>query len=123
MSSTILVAEDDAFFRETIQLALEEHGMTVKTAKHGGEAIDMIEEAQPDLLLLDLLMPHTDGFAVLSHIRSKHYAFPVVILSNLSEDIDNDKCLSLGARDYFVKSAMDEDEIWPMIQQYLTVKR
>jgi CheY-like chemotaxis protein len=119
MSRTVLVAEDDSFFRETIQLALEEHGITVRTAKHGAEAIEMLDSAQPDLLLLDLLMPHTDGFAVLSHIHEKQYMFPVVILSNLSDDIDNEKCFSLGAKDYFIKSDMDEDELWPKISQYL----
>ena len=119
MTQTVLVAEDDAFFRETIQLALEEQGLTVITAKHGGEAIETLDRSQPDLLLLDLLMPHTDGFAVLSHIHAKGYKFPVVILSNLSDDIDNEKCFSLGAKDYFIKSDMDEDELWPKIQKHL----
>ena len=117
--STVLVAEDDAFFRETIQLALEEHGIRVRTAKHGGEAIEMIGSEQPDLLLLDLLMPHTDGFAVLNFVHDKNYQFPVVILSNLSDDIDNEKCFQLGAKDYFIKSDMDEDELWPKIEKYL----
>jgi CheY-like chemotaxis protein len=119
MSKVVLVAEDDAFFRETIQLALEEHGVTVKAARHGAEAIDMLEQSKPDLLLLDLLMPHTDGFAVLSHIHDRKYGFPVVILSNLSDDIDNEKCFQLGAKDYFIKSDMDEDELWPKIERYL----
>ena len=117
---TVLVAEDDAFFRETIQLALEEHGIRVLTARHGGEAIDMLKSEKPDLLLLDLLMPQTDGFAVLSHVREHGIQTPVVILSNLSDDIDNDKCFSLGAKDYFIKSDMDEDELWPKIEKYLT---
>lgn len=120
MSRNVLVAEDDSFFRETIQLALEEQGIQVKTAKHGGEAIEMLDNEQPDLLLLDLLMPHTDGFAVLNHIHAKKYGFPVIILSNLSDDIDNEKCFSLGAKDYFIKSDMDEDELWPKIQKYLS---
>ena len=120
MSQHVLVAEDDAFFRETIQLALEEHGVHVETSKHGGEAIAAMDKRQPDLLLLDLLMPHTDGFRVLAHVREMGYTFPVVILSNLSDDIDNEKCFSLGAKDYFIKSDMDEDELWPKIEKYLS---
>lgn len=119
MKHTVLVAEDDAFFRETIQLALEEHGVNVLTAKHGAEAIEALEKGHPDLMLLDLLMPHTDGFAVLTHIHEKKYSFPVIILSNLSDDIDNEKCFALGAKDYFIKSDMDEDELWPKISKYL----
>lgn len=119
MKPTVLVAEDDAFFRETIQLALEEHGMKVVTAKHGAEAIEILGSLTPDLMLLDLLMPHTDGFAVLRHIHDKKYAFPVIILSNLSDDIDHEKCFALGAKDYFIKSDMDEDELWPKISKYL----
>jgi CheY-like chemotaxis protein len=119
MKPTVLVAEDDAFFRETIQLVLEEHGVNVVTAKHGADAIEILGTTQPDLMLLDLLMPHTDGFAVLTHIHEKKYPFPVIILSNLSDDIDNEKCFALGAKDYFIKSDMDEDELWPKISKYL----
>ena len=116
----VLVAEDDAFFQETIQLALEEHGVKVLTARHGGEAIEVLGREKPNLLLLDLLMPQTDGFAVLMHVKEQGLQVPVVILSNLSDDIDNEKCFSLGAKDYFIKSDMDEDELWPKIEKYLT---
>ncbi len=119
MTHSILLAEDEAFLKETIQLELEEHGVQVKAVMNGEEAIEELEKTQPDLLLLDLLMPKKDGYAVLQHIRQKGYAFPVIILSNLSNEIDRDKCLALGAKDYFVKSDMDEDELWPKIQQYL----
>lgn len=119
MNKRILVAEDDAFLAETIQLELQEHGIAAEMARNGEQAIEQIEKAQPDLLLLDLLMPKMDGYAVLSHIKDKGYIFPVVILSNLSDDLDKEKCLSLGAKDYFIKSDMDEDELWPMIERYL----
>lgn len=119
MSKTILVAEDDAFLGETISLGLQEHGTNVILAVNGEEAIHAIEKKKPDLLLLDLIMPKKDGFAVMQHIQSKAYTFPVIILSNLSGDMDPEKCFALGAKDYFVKSDMDEDELWPKIQRYL----
>ena len=115
----ILVAEDDAFLAETIQLELDSHGVEAVMARNGEIAIEMMETHKPDLLLLDLLMPKKDGYAVLTHIKDKEYRFPVVILSNLSDDIDRGKCLSLGAKDYFIKSDMDEDELWPKIEKYL----
>jgi len=119
MSKTILVAEDDTFLIETIKLSLEEHGMTVVAAKNGEEAIKAMDKKQPDLLLLDLLMPKVDGYGVLKHIREKSYRFPTIILSNLSVELDKEKCAKFGAKDYFVKSDMDEDELWPKIKKYL----
>ncbi len=120
MSKRILLAEDEAFLKETIQLELEANGADVQAVMNGEEAIEAIDARQPDLLLLDLLMPKKDGYGVLQHIREKGYTFPVIILSNLSNEIDRDKCLALGAKDYFIKSDMDEDELWPKILQYLS---
>lgn len=119
MPKSILLAEDEAFLRETIQLELEEHGVTVRAVMNGEDAIAEIDRQKPDLLLLDLLMPKKDGYEVLQHIKKNGYAFPVIILSNLSNDIDQEKCLALGAKEYFIKSDMDEDEIWPRVEKYL----
>lgn len=118
--SHILLAEDEAFLKETIQLELESHGVAVHAVMNGDEAIADIERDPPSLLLLDLLMPKKDGYAVLQYIREKAYTFPVVILSNLSNEMDREKCLLLGAKDYFIKSDMDEDDLWPKIQPYLS---
>lgn len=90
-------------------------------ARNGQEAIEALGTHTPDLLLLDLLMPRVDGFSVLSHIQERRLPCPVIILSNLSDDIDHEKCFVLGARDYFVKSDMDERDLWPKIQKHLSV--
>lgn len=119
MPHRILIVEDDAFLNETIRLSLEDHDAQVRTAADGQEAVDLIEEEQPDLLLLDLLMPRQDGFFVLQHIRNKSYGFPIVILSNLSGDMTPEKCFAVGAKDYLVKSDMDEEDLWPRIFKYL----
>ncbi|MEK7218615.1 MAG: response regulator [Patescibacteria group bacterium] len=116
---SVLLVEDDPFLRETIRLSLEEHGVEVQEAANGEEAIDALGRSVPHLLLLDLLMPKRDGYAVLSHIREKALGFPVVILSNLSDYLDHEKCLKLGARDFFIKSDMDEEDLWAKIQKYL----
>lgn len=119
MAKQVLIVEDDAFLRDTIRLALQEHGVDVSTASDGEEAVHMIDKTQPDLLLLDLLMPKQDGFYVLKHIKEKEYGFPVVILSNLSGDMTPEKCIAIGAKDYLVKSDMDEEELWPRISKFL----
>ncbi len=119
MAKVILVAEDDVFLGETICLGLEEHGVKTLLAKDGEEAIAFMDKQKPDVLLLDLIMPKKDGFAVLQHMQQKKYSFPVIILSNLSTDISPEKCFALSAKDYIVKSDIDEDQLWPKISRFL----
>jgi CheY-like chemotaxis protein len=119
MGKSVLVAEDDFFIGQMIKLGLEEHGMNVELAVNGDEVIKSLDKELPNLLLLDLLMPVVDGFAVLEHINQKQYHIPIIILSNMSQEIDQEKCLALGAKAFFVKSNLEEDELWEKIQQYL----
>jgi len=120
MTNKILIAEDDGFLVKMYQLELgEEQGFDIDIATDGISAIEKIDKNQPDLLLLDLLMPKTDGFGVLEHIQNKGYKFPVIILSNLSKEIDRDRCTKLGAKDYFVKSDMDMDDLTKIIKEYI----
>lgn len=115
----ILVAEDDTFLGETICESLKEHDVEAHHVHDGLEAMQFIEKKKPDLLLLDLIMPRKDGFAVLREVHEKQYGFPVVILSNLSMDLNPEKCRALHATDYVVKSDIDEDDLWPKISKYL----
>lgn len=115
----ILIAEDEEFIANLYKINLEKHDVTVDVVPEGKAAIASIEQSPPDLLLLDLLMPDTDGFQVLEHIRKQGHTFPVVILTNLSQDIDKKKCQELGAADFFVKSDLSVEELWGKLQQYL----
>jgi CheY-like chemotaxis protein len=121
MSKTVLVTEDDSFLRETIQSVLEEHGLTVLTAENGDQGIAAIDAQQPDLLLLDIFMPIKDGYAVLEHRKMRGYQFPVIILSNASDHVSQQKCNELGAVDFLVKSDMDEEELWTKVGPHLGV--
>ena len=116
---TILIAEDEDFIANLYKVNLEKQGVRVLTVGDGNEAIAAIDSEQPDLVLLDLLMPDVDGFQVLDHIRKKQYTFPVVILTNLSQEIDKKKCEEFGAKDFFVKSDLSVEELWEKIRRYL----
>ena len=102
-----------------ISVYSKEAGYDIEIAKDGQKAIDAITKKEPDLLLLDLLMPDVDGFGVLTHLQKKGCKFPVIVLSNLSQEIDKEKCKALGARDYFVKSDMELDQLAGMIKKYI----
>jgi DNA-binding response OmpR family regulator len=115
----ILVAEDDAFLLGMIRRALSAHDVRVSTARDGQEAIDVILKDPPDLLLLDLLMPHVDGYAVLKFRKDKKLKFPVVVCSNLSDRKNIIKCDGLDVAEYVIKSDMDDDQIWIIAEKYL----
>lgn len=118
MTKHILIAEDDEFLTKMYRIQLEQDNWEVQICRNGEEAIASIEKQQPDIALLDLLMPKIDGYGVLEHIKAKGYNFPVLVLSNLSQGIDQSKCKELGAVDYFVKSEMEMDELAEKINQY-----
>lgn len=105
--------------RDLIALDLKDAGATVIVAQDGQEAIEKLENLQPDLILLDLLMPRKDGFAVLQHLREGGRALPVVMLSNLSSSEEKDKCRVLGARDFIIKSELDTGDLWGKIKKHL----
>ena len=123
MPKKVLIAEDNALLIKMYQRFFEDEcaelDIEVQLAFDGQQAIDSIEQSQPDLLLLDLLMPEVDGFDVLEFRKHKGYSFPVVILSNLSKDIDVKRCKEMGVADYFVKSDMDLSDLGPLIKKHI----
>lgn len=92
-SAKILVTDDDPDMRETLQMILEAGGYTVVTAENGEKCLVKLKEEQPDLLILDLLMPVMDGFEVckaLKHPRhAKYGSMPIIILSSVQQDVSN----------------------------------
>lgn len=118
-SKHILVAEDEAFLLDMMRKVLTGHGVRVSTALNGQEAIDIINKDLPDLLLLDLLMPQVDGYAVLEHRKKKKMKFPVVVCSNLSDKTNILKCSEFDVNEYIIKSDMDDEQIWIIAEKYL----
>lgn len=89
-SAKILVVDDDPDMRETLQMILESGGYTVVMAEDGEKCLVKLKEEQPDLIILDLLMPRMDGFEVckaLKDPRYAKYARPVIILSSVQEGV------------------------------------
>jgi DNA-binding response OmpR family regulator len=115
----ILIIEDDPFLRKLCAKHLKREGTTVRLAKDGREGMKEIDKEQPDLVLLDLLMPHVDGFAVLKHIQEKGYAFPVIVLSNVVWNLDKEACKKIGITDYFIKSNVDIPMLVQGIERHL----
>jgi DNA-binding response OmpR family regulator len=115
----VLVVEDERMIREMITLDLRDAGVRVLTAVDGEEAIAMLEDARPDLILLDILMPKKDGFAVLEHLQKAKRKIPVVMLTNLDSAEQENRCRSLGVQDFMVKSELDTGDLWERIKKHL----
>ena len=102
MSSKILVVDDEKQIADIIKFNLEKEGYITQTANDGQEGIDKINQWNPDLVILDIMMPIKDGFQVLKEVRVNYHQ-PVIMLTAKEEEVDKILGLELGADDYVVK--------------------
>jgi len=104
MAQKILVAEDELPLARALQMKLTNAGYEVRVAVDGQEALDVLAKEKFDLLLLDLMMPRVDGFAVLAKIDTSLPGMRIMVLSNLGQEEDRKRVAAHGVTDYFVKS-------------------
>lgn len=117
----ILLVEDDPFLSSLLKSRLErDGGFAVTLAMTGGEALVALQQSMPDLMLLDLILPGKSGFEVLEAMQAQPGVKPpVIILSNLGQEIDVARGRALGAMDYFVKARTPIDELIAKIKALL----
>lgn len=102
MSARVLVVDDEKSIVDIIKYNLKKEGYEVITAYDGEEAVKLNEENEPDLILLDIMMPKLDGYAACRKIREK-YDTPIIMLTARAEEVDKVLGLELGADDYVTK--------------------
>jgi len=102
MRAEVLIVEDDAALRHALRLSLSNHGYTVLEAGTGSEGLRLLRAERPDLVLLDLMLPDVDGFAVCRTIRAETNT-PIIIISARGDDSDIVTGLDAGADDYVTK--------------------
>ena len=102
MGRNILVVEDDRNISELIHMYLVKEGFDVRIAGDGGKAIEEFQKQEPDLILLDIMLPVMDGWAVCAKIRETSKV-PIIMLTAKSEVFDRIQGLEMGADDYIVK--------------------
>lgn len=103
--ASIMVVEDDQDIRELVSYNLGKEGYTVVSAESGEQALKLIESANPDLIVLDIMLPGMDGIEVLRSLKqgSRYAQIPVIMATAKSEDSDIITGLELGADDYIAK--------------------
>lgn len=99
----ILVAEDETSLNDLLQDALRMNGYETISAKHGLEALRLIREQKPDLVILDINMPQLDGFGVIEKLRNENNNVPVIVLTARDQKDDKSIGFGLGADDFVTK--------------------
>ncbi|MFC0561266.1 response regulator YycF [Halalkalibacter alkalisediminis] len=102
MDKRILVVDDERPIADILKFNLEKEGYDVICAYDGLEAIDLVKKHEPDLILLDIMLPYKDGMEVCREVR-KQYDIPIIMLTAKDSEIDKVLGLELGADDYVTK--------------------
>ena len=118
-ANRILIADDDPLLRALLVHRLSADGHDILTAGDGSEALAVIRDQRPELIVLDALMPVMDGFEVLRRIKAGHLTeAPVIMLTALKREQDIVGALQLGAADYLVKPFIP-DELGQRVRRLL----
>jgi DNA-binding response OmpR family regulator len=117
----ILIVEDDEFLADIYKTKFELEGFKVIQAGDGEKGLKAIQTKKPDLVLLDILLPKMDGFAILQTVKKDPETknIPVILLTNLGQKEDVQKGLNLGAVDYLIKAHFNPAETVEKVKKIL----
>jgi len=117
----ILLIEDDTFLSGMYVTKLSLENFDVRLASDGKLGLKMVIDEQPDLVLLDIILPKVDGFEILKTIRRDQRTkdMPVILLTNLGQKGDVEKGLDLGATDYLIKAHFMPSEVVDKIKRLI----
>ena len=120
MRKKLLIVEDNTELLELLRLGLKQAGFSVSTAATGVEGLKKARSVGPDLILLDLILPELDGFAVCEALRrgEQTAGIPIIMLTGLTSDLTRFAGLESGANEYVTKPA-SPDQLLPTIKHWL----
>ncbi len=124
MSKKILVVEDDMNLLKAITTALKDAGFNVISSEDGESGLSLVKSENPDVVLLDIVLPKIDGFSVLKKMKKGKDTkdIPVILLTNLAHEKDMEKGLRLGAENYLVKAHFGLSEVVENVKSVLSKK-
>ena len=114
-SRAILVVDDDVEILAMLRDFLEGEGLTVRTATNGAEALDMVDDIKPALILLDMRMPVLDGWGFAARLRERHATYPVVVMT--AAESARRWADDIGANGYIAKP-FDVNELLQLIERH-----
>jgi DNA-binding response OmpR family regulator len=121
MAKKILIIEDEEILSGLLDKKLKEAGYDTALAYDGEEGLKKIKEENPDLILLDIIMPKKGGFEVLEEMQKDEEMkkVPVVIVSNSGQPVEISRALDLGVKDYLIKTQFDPKEVIEKVNKQL----
>lgn len=121
---TIILIDDDKFITDMYSEKLQQEGFNIFCANNGNDGAKLIALYKPDLILLDIVMPLGDGFYVLEEIKKNKETkdTPIIILTNLANEIDRKETEKMGANDYVIKANSTPSKIIEKINSLLGQK-
>ena len=120
----ILIIEDDSFLSEMYSTKLIEEGFETEVASDGKQGFEKIKTINPDLVLLDIVLPKMDGFEILEKIKkdNEFKNVPVVLLTNLGQKNEVERGMSLGADEYIIKAHFTPTAVVSKVKEILEGK-
>lgn len=118
----VLIIEDDSSIDKAYSAKFAHEGIVIRIAEDGEEAMKILKKGDlPSLILLDLMLPKKSGFEVLKEVKgdARLKKIPVLILTNLAQELDADRGLTLGADEYLVKADVKIEDIVKKVRKYL----
>src|SRR3989344_1652767 len=109
----ILIIEDDAFLGDVLMQKLTTEGFQVSLSRDGMEGFAKIKSFEPDLILLDIILPNMNGYEILEAKQKDPTiaGIPVIVVSNSGQPVEINRALALGVNDYLVKAQFDPEEV------------
>lgn len=99
----VLIAEDDELMLRTLEIRLKKDGHEVIVARDGRDALNRIEDSNPDLVISDIMMPYSSGMEIVAALRSRENYIPIIILSGMGQEDVVLEAFQLGADDFITK--------------------
>lgn len=117
----ILIIEDDPFLSEMYVAKFNQSGFKIEVAADGKRGLEKIKTSQPDLILLDIVLPKMDGFEILKEIKKDPQLkrIPIVLLTNLGQKNEVEKGLALGADEYIIKAHFTPTAVVAKVKEIL----
>ena len=117
----VLVVEDDQLARQTLGRLLKSVGYDTSSAADGQEALELVRDRRPDVIVLDVRMPHLNGLEVLKRLQDQ--SIPVIMLSAESDPQTIERAQQLGAKKFLVKAAFSVKELLEDVKQWSAAAR
>ncbi|MBU0546593.1 MAG: response regulator [Patescibacteria group bacterium] len=117
----ILLIEDEKIMVDILQRKLTKEGYDISVANNGKEGLRVMKEINPDLILLDIIMPEMSGFEVMEEMRkdSKLNKIPLIVISNSGQPVEINRVKKLGAEDWLIKTEFDPQEVLEKVRKQI----